>query len=112
MLFVSSVIHEFTTVQRNEDNEFIIPTWLFELNKIIVLAEIPYCFKNESSSKQFIEKFDKFTNDIFDIRIKMINKVKTLFRVKDELYIKPVKFIKVFAHVVKVISVGMNITIQ
>ena len=70
MPFVNSVIHEFTTVQRNEDNEFIIPTWLFELNKIIVLEEIPYCLKNESLSKQFIEKFDKFTDDIFDIRIK------------------------------------------
>ena len=80
--FVNSVIHEFTTAQINEDNEFIIPPWLFENKKKIVLVEITYCLKNESSSKQFIKKFD---NDTIDVRIKWLTKkVKTLFRVKDK----------------------------
>ena len=97
MLFVNSVIHEFTAVQRNEDNELIIPTWLFEVKKIIVLVEIPYCLKNESSSKQFIEKFDKFTNDMFDVRIKWLTKkVKTLFGVKDKSLHQACKICKGF----------------
>ena len=85
MHFVNSALHEFTTAQTNEDKEFIIPPWFFEVKKKIVLVEIPYCLKNESSSKQFIKKFDKSTNDTFDMRIKWLtNKVKTLCRVKDK----------------------------
>ena len=50
----------------------------------LVLVEIPYCLKNENSSKQF-KKFDQFTNDAFDVRIKRLTKkVKTLFKVKDK----------------------------
>ena len=71
-------LYEFTTTRTNEDNEFIIPPWLFEVKRKIVLVEIPYCLKNESSSKQFIKKFNKFTNDTFDVRIKWLTKkVKT-----------------------------------
>ena len=85
MRFVNSIIHEFTTVQTNEDIEFIIPPWLFEVKKKIVLVEVPYCLKNESSSKQFIKKFDKFTNDTFNVRIKWLaKKIKTLFKAKDK----------------------------
>ena len=99
--FVNSIIHEFTTAQTNENNELIIPPWLFEVKKI-TLVKIPYGLKNERSSKQFIKKFDKFTNDTIDVQIKWLTrKVKTLIRVKDNLCIKPVKFIKVIAHVVR-----------
>ena len=52
------------------------PPWLFEVKKKIVLVEIPYCLKNESSSKEPIKKFDKFTNNTLE--------VKTLFGVKDK----------------------------
>ena len=55
MCFVNSVIHEFTTTQTNEGIEFIIPPWLFKVKKKIVLVEIPYCLKNESSSKQLLK---------------------------------------------------------
>ena len=85
MRFVNSIIHEFTTAKTNEDNEFVVIPWLFEVKKKINLVQIPYCVKNESSSKQFIRMFDKFTNDTFDVQIKwLIKKVKTLFRVKDK----------------------------
>ena len=67
MSFVNSVIHEFPTAQTNEDKGFIIPPWLFEVKKKIVHAEIPCYLKNENSSKQFVKKFDKFTNDTFDV---------------------------------------------
>ena len=83
--FVNTVIHESTTTETNEDNEFIIPPLLFEVKKKIVLVEILCCLKNESSSKQFIKKFDKFTDDKFDVRIKWLTKkVKSLFIVKDK----------------------------
>ena len=42
MHFVNSVIHEFIITQKREDNEFIIPPWLFEVKKKIVLVEIPF----------------------------------------------------------------------
>ena len=85
MRFVNNVIHEFTTAQTDEDIEFIIPPWLFEIKKKITLVEIPYCLMNESSSKQFIKKFDQFTNDTFHVQIKWLTKkIKTLFKVKDK----------------------------
>ena len=47
--------------------------------------EIPFYLKNEISSKYFIKKFNKFTNNTFDVRIKWLTqKVKNLFRVKDK----------------------------
>ena len=67
MSFVNSVIHEFPTAQTDEDEGFIIPPWLFEVKKKIVHVEIPCYLKNENSSKQFIKKFDKSTNDTFDV---------------------------------------------
>ena len=40
--------------------------------------------KNEVASKQFIKKFNTFTNDKYDIRIKWLTrKMKTLFKLKD-----------------------------
>ena len=85
MHFVNSIIHEFNTAQTNEDNEFIIPTWFFEVKKKIIFVEITYCLKNKSSSKKFIKMFDKFPNDTFDVLIKWLTKkVKTLSRVKDK----------------------------
>jgi len=50
----------------------------------VILIEVPYCEKNEAVSKQFIKKFNKFTNCKYDIRIKWLTrKVKTLFHLKD-----------------------------
>ena len=41
--------------------------------------------KKKNSSKQFIKKLNKFTNNTFDVRIKWLTKnVKTLFKVKDK----------------------------
>ena len=42
------VNRKFTTGQTDEDIELIIPHWLFEVKKKIVLVEIPYCLKNKS----------------------------------------------------------------
>ena len=59
MRFVNSVIREFSTNQTNGDNELTIQSWLFKDQKKIVLAEIRYCLENQSSSKQFIKKFEE-----------------------------------------------------
>ena len=59
MRFVNSVIREFSTNQANGDNELTIRSWLFKVQKKIVLVEIPYCLENQSSSKQFIKKFEE-----------------------------------------------------
>ena len=85
--FVNSIIREFNAVnavKENNESDFIIPPWLFEEKKKVVFLEIPFCLKNEISSKHFIKKFDKFTSNTFDVRIKwLMQKVKNLFRVKD-----------------------------
>ena len=59
MRFVNSVIREFCTNQTNGDSEFTIRSWLFKVQKKIVLVEMPYCSENQSSSKQFIKKFEE-----------------------------------------------------
>ena len=83
--FVNSIIREFNAVKENEESDLIIPPWLFEEKKKVVLVEILLCLKNEISSKHFIKKFGKFTNNTFDVKIKwLMQKVKNLFRVKDK----------------------------
>ena len=81
----NSAIREFTTSQKNEDNEFVMTPWLFEFKNKIVFVEARYYLKNISSSKQFIETFDEFTDNTFDVRTKSHRKkVKIMFRVKDK----------------------------
>ena len=102
--FVNSIIREFNAVKENGESDFIIPPWFFEEKKKVVLVEIPFCLKNEISSKHFIKKFDKFTNNTFGVRIKWLTqKVKNLFRSRINLCTKLAKFIKVCVHVAKVI---------
>ena len=53
--FVNSIRLEFTTAQANEGYEIIILPCFFEIKKKLAFAEMPYCLKKESSSKQFIK---------------------------------------------------------
>ena len=93
--FVNSIIREFNAVKENDEIDFIIPHWLFEEKKKVVLVEIQFCLKNELSSKHFTKKFDKFTNNTFDVRIKwLIQKVKNLFRIKDKSFHQACKIYK------------------
>ena len=52
------------------------------MRKIItILIEVPFCEKNETSSKRFLEKFHELTNDLCKIKIKWITKkIRNLFR--------------------------------
>ena len=102
--FVNSIIREFNAVKENDESDFIIPPWLFEGKKKVVLVEIPFCLKNEISSKHFIKKFNNFTNNTFDVRIKWLTqKVKNLFRVKDKSLHQACKIYKGICHAAKVI---------
>ena len=40
--FVNSIIREFNAVKENDESDFIIPPWLFEEKKKVVLVEIPF----------------------------------------------------------------------
>ena len=89
--FVNSVLPAFTKAQANEDVAIIILPWFYEVKKKVALVERPYCLN-----------FDAFADDTCDVKIKWLTKkIKTLFKVT--LCTKPVKFIKVLAHVMIVI---------
>ena len=67
----------------NSQDYYIIPPDFFDIPKPFVLAEIPYCPRNEILSKCFIKKFHEFTNNSCEIRIKWITKkVKQLLKLK------------------------------
>ena len=102
--FVNSIIREFNAVKENDEIDFIIPHWLFEEKKKVVFVEIEFCLKNEPSSKHFTKKFDKFTCNTFDVRIKwLIRKLKTCLGSKINPFTKLAKFVKVSVHVAQII---------
>ena len=66
--FINSVINTFIE-NENKKEEYLIPQNLFEIPKSVTLTEILFCVKNEIAPKQFIKKFNYFTNCNFDVRI-------------------------------------------
>ena len=84
--FVNSVIKQFNEkCNVNTQDDYIIPPDFFDIPKLLVLVEIPYCPRNETLSKRFIKKFHEFTNNSYEIRIKWITKkVKQLFKLKSK----------------------------
>ena len=80
--FIESVIHNFE--KKNEEEEFVIPPWLFEEKLPFILIELPFCIENEKTAKRFLSKFHSFTENSFSIAIKWnTKKVKQLFPLKD-----------------------------
>ena len=80
--FINSVINNFQEKSDGTD-DYIIPPGFFDIPKKVVLVDIPYCPKNEEFSKRFMKKFDVFTDNKYDIRIKWITKkVKQLSKLK------------------------------
>ena len=76
--------NENTRYEEVDDNEFIIPPFLFEESKQQLYVELPFCFQNEKISKTFMKKFHEFTRNRYMLKIKWITrKVRTLFRLKD-----------------------------
>ncbi len=82
--FIESVIEQYEKKLSNED-DLIIPEFLFKDPKKFILIELPYCEKNEELSKRFLQKLKLFTNDKIDFAIKWsTKKVKQLFSAKDK----------------------------
>ena len=67
--FINTVINNFQE-KSDETYDYIIPLGFFDIPKNIVLVDIPYCPKNEEFSKRFMKRFDVFTDNKYDIRIK------------------------------------------
>ena len=85
--FTESVIRQFEKHQQEnfENDENIIPTWMFEEERRRVVIEIPFCNKNEVTAKRFLTKLKSFTNVEIDFIITWkTTKVKSLFNNKDK----------------------------
>ena len=66
---MSSVNDKNDKIESDED-DYIIPTGFFDIAKPVIVIEVPFCTKNEVSSKQFMRKFHNFTGSKFDLQIK------------------------------------------
>ena len=84
--FTESVIRQFEEklTSQLEEEDLIIPEFLFREPSKFVLVEIPFCDSNEHLVKRFLEKVKDFTGNKVDFGIKWLTKkVKHLFHVKD-----------------------------
>ena len=67
--FINNVVAQFNKnmynnkLRNEEDDEMIIPPKLFEIRKKILFLQVPFCEANEKRSKNFLNKFYKFTNE-------------------------------------------------
>ena len=86
IMFIESVIRTFRPKDNNVGTEeYNIPLNLFEVLKLVILFEIPFCSKNETLSNQFIKKFHQFINNTSDVKINCLTrKMGTLFQLKDK----------------------------
>ena len=67
--FINSVIKQFNdklSEKSNEEDDYILPPDFFEMKKQVILIEVPYCEKNETSSKRFLKKFHELTKNKMD----------------------------------------------
>ena len=88
--FLDSVAAQFNSSTynnngRNEENEMITPSQLFEIPKKILFLQVPFCEANEERSKSFLNKFYNFTNEKSKLIIRWkTQKVISLFTLKDK----------------------------
>ena len=65
--------------------EYIIPQNFFDTPKGFMLIELPFCAKNENTSKRFLTKLRHFTKDRYEFAIKWrTRKVRSMFNLKDK----------------------------
>ena len=95
--------------ERNEEDQMIIPPQLFEIPKKILFLQVPFCEANEKRSKNFLNRFYNFTNEKFKLVIRWKTRnLKSLFPLKDKIYILHARFIKGFVLVNQPMSVKQN----
>ena len=82
--FISSVMKQFngkSSEKSKQEDDYILQSDFFEIKKQVILIEVPYCEKNETSSKHLHE----LTNDLYEIKIKWITKkLRNLFHLKSK----------------------------
>ena len=115
--FVNSVINQYKdkTKEQQIDNEddYIIPPYLFEEEKPFILLKLPFCEQNEVKSKDFIKKFHKFTNNNFRIAISWkTREMKTLYKSKIKICIQCVRYIMENVNIVEIITLVKQYEIQ
>ena len=69
--FIDCVNKRFEYNERNKDqqDDFIIPPYLFEESKPRIIVEFPFCQLNEKRVSTFRKKFHYFTNDSYDLNV-------------------------------------------
>ena len=83
--YVKSVIKDFNNKTTEQEDEPLIPDWLFDERKFLAI-KIPFCEKNESYSKRFQDKLNDYTEGKFNpVIIWQTRKVNSLFTVKDKV---------------------------
>ena len=85
---VESVIRFFENDKIDSvEDYYIIPPRFFDIAKPVIIKEVPFCTKNEVSSKEVMQTFHNFTGSKFDLRITWITrKTKTPFKLKDKCF--------------------------
>ena len=70
--FTDSVIRQFNDKfsDNKDDDEPLIPPYFLEEPKKFISIVLPYCERNESVSKNFIEQFHIFTDNKYQLNIK------------------------------------------
>ena len=81
--FVESVVRNFKNDKIESVKDDNIPPGFFNIAKPVIIVEVPFCTKNEFSSKHFMWKFHNFIGSKYDLWIKLITgKTKIIFKLK------------------------------
>ena len=107
---INGVVSEFQKCKECGDESFIIRLSFFEITKLFIFVEIPYCEMNEIKSTHFLKKFLKFTNNSFGMVITWKTRnIRSLFPLKDKNDYKWCVINKVIVLVVHVTLVKRNV---
>ena len=83
--FYEAVIRDFRKVPTVNEEERIIPEWLFE-QKSDFYIRLPFCPKNEEFSRTFLEKLDNYTGNKYKFKIIWNTRnIRSLFPLKDRV---------------------------
>ena len=83
--FVDAVIRDFQKVPGADEEESIIPNWLFDERSDFYIR-IPFSPKNEQISKTFLNKLNEYTNDKYTFKVIWNTRnIRSLFPLKDRV---------------------------
>ena len=78
--FIRNTIEYFN----KDEDDYIIPEWLFDKRKLIILRP-PFSVSNEKFTKSFIKKLAIFTNNKCKFNIVWNTRNRSLFQIKDKV---------------------------